>query len=393
MQLEIALGLAIGVLYHATNEKLDILPLRTHLQMFFKAHPLISATGRSTIHDLHPPQPTPPSNNLVDIKKSLQSLSRAIKAIDKKANNNSKPKAPQKTVAPPSNSKTPTYSAIAASRPSCPSIVVDLSFPKESTRPRPSIVTEHINSTLSHTPHHQVHISATHWTAKGNLVVTGGPNVTALQLQNATHAISKVLADTSVATNRNILPTIRANVRWSKLLINGIPTGKSEDREPYNPEECHAALIDDNPSYASLTVTQQPSWVHSPSSYSSGSHSSLVVAFKDQDGSKLKALLAGKVLYAFGTRATLCKWKQHTHKSTTQSPQPPDSDEDEEEEEVEIITSHNPTPEAGRPGQHSIAAANLRAQLSASTSTPQGSKTSSSPQTQVRVTRGATKKK
>src|SRR5882672_10675804 len=56
-------------------------------------------------------------------------------------------------------------------------------------------------------------------------------------------------------------PKTRANVKWSKILINGVPTGKSQSREPYNPDECHQALLENNPAYVSLTIMQKPSWV------------------------------------------------------------------------------------------------------------------------------------
>ena len=39
----------------------------------------------------------------------------------------------------------------------------------------------------------------------------------------------------------------------------------------------------ENPLYASLNITQKPSWIHTPSSYSLYTVSSLVFAFKDRD--------------------------------------------------------------------------------------------------------------
>jgi hypothetical protein len=62
-----------------------------------------------------------------------------------------------------------------------------------------------------------------------------------------------------------------------------------------------------NSSYASLTVTQKPSWVRPPSSYTTGSISSLTLAFKDPDSSKLKALLAEHYLYLYGNRVSIKK--------------------------------------------------------------------------------------
>ena len=80
-------------------------------------------------------------------------------------------------------------------------------------------------------------------------------------------------------------PQPRPNTKWSKILINSVPTGTTNDRSPLSPDECHLALAASNPSYASLSIMQKPSWVCPPTSYKSGSISSLSVAFEDLDGS------------------------------------------------------------------------------------------------------------
>jgi hypothetical protein len=74
-----------------------------------------------------------------------------------------------------------------------------------------------------------------------------------------------------------------------------------------------------NPSYASLTVTQKPSWVRPPASYILGSIFSLTLAFENPDGSKLKALLAEHYLYIFGNRTSVKKWKQHHNNNKDKS--------------------------------------------------------------------------
>ncbi|KAF8272270.1 hypothetical protein EI94DRAFT_1697612 [Lactarius quietus] len=84
------------------------------------------------------------------------------------------------------------------------------------------------------------------------------------------------------------------------------------------PDECHAALVLDNPSYAALNISQKPSWVHDPNSYPEGAVSSLVVAFNDPDGSLARDLLTKRALYAFGHCTTLRKWKQRLTTSTSQ---------------------------------------------------------------------------
>jgi len=63
-------------------------------------------------------------------------------------------------------------------------------------------------------------------------------------------------------------------------------------------------LTNENPSYASQS-RNNPAVVCTPSSYTKGPSSSLVVAFEDPDGSRVKEPLAAKYLYAFGTRASV----------------------------------------------------------------------------------------
>jgi hypothetical protein len=125
----------------------------------------------------------------------------------------------------------------------------------------------------------------------------------------------------------------------------------SNQRAAYDPAECHEALTTINPSYAHLTVTQRPSWVRPPSSYSINAVSSLSVAFEDPDGSKIKAMLADRYLYVFGTRATVKKWKHRPRirKDTLQTPatqQTADGDSASEDDEVEIVTQLTHIPRA-----------------------------------------------
>ncbi|KAH9957839.1 hypothetical protein BJV74DRAFT_800056 [Russula compacta] len=74
-------------------------------------------------------------------------------------------------------------------------------------------------------------------------------------------------------------------------------------RKAFTPDECHKALTKDNPTYTALTVTQKPSWIHAPDSLELQTASSLIMAFKDLDGSKKRDLLSTKQLFAFGVQA------------------------------------------------------------------------------------------
>ncbi|SRR6266702_4036488 len=106
-----------------------------------------------------------------------------------------------------------------ALRPSAPGADAPLAI-----RRSPQEVVTHLNVELADA-HHLVTLSAAWWTAKHNLVVTAGPNTSAYQLTQASHLISDLLS-TFLSHDSSPLPIIsHENVKWSHLLINGIPTG------------------------------------------------------------------------------------------------------------------------------------------------------------------------
>ncbi|KAH9969495.1 hypothetical protein BC827DRAFT_1160239, partial [Russula dissimulans] len=192
----------------------------------------------------------------------------------------------------------------------------------------------------------KVQIAAVCWTAWGNLIVTAGPSTPGKVLHEASPHIGSIIHKAFRQDSSAPSPPVRPNVRWSKLLIHGVPTNVSKSWGPSNPDECHEVLLATNPSYSSLLIMRKPSWVCSPSSYKSGSVSSLVVAFEDRDGSTLRSLLQNRHLYIFGTQAKVRKWKQ------PQCPKPPlsqantplpQASETSDEEDVNIILD-TPTP-------------------------------------------------
>ncbi len=222
------------------------------------------------------------------------------------------PTAPAPT--PASRPAPPSFASVAKT-PARPSLVVALrpSLPGADTplavRRSPQEVVSHLNAELAD-GNHPVTLSAARWTAKNNLVVTAGPDTSAYQLTQASHIISDTLS-TFLSHDSSPLPiTSRENVKWSRLLINGIPTGVSSSRGPYSPSECHQALMAENPAFRTLRFTQPPSWVRAPSTYTAGSLSSLVVAFEDPSGDSLRSLLAGRTLFAFRHSGDLRRWKQ-----------------------------------------------------------------------------------
>ncbi|KAI9510809.1 hypothetical protein F5148DRAFT_1330850 [Russula earlei] len=156
-----------------------------------------------------------------------------------------------------------------------------------SLRPNPADICATINSALRSTNNNQVHVSAARWTQKGNLVIWGGPNTTAHNLMTSLPAISEAL-QASLSVNSISAPQepppVRPNVKWSKLTINAAPTGKTNTREAYTPQECHQALLAENPTYATLTITQPP--------YGLGPHQLMPQACTPPSQSPLKTQMA-----------------------------------------------------------------------------------------------------
>ncbi|KAH8979949.1 hypothetical protein EDB92DRAFT_1954453 [Lactarius akahatsu] len=175
---------------------------------------------------------------------------------------------------------------------------------------RPSAVCTHLNAALK-TAHPQVTLSAARWTKNNNLVVTAGPDTTAHHLTSASTFISDTLSSFLSTSADTPLPvSAKENVRWSRLLINNIPTGVSATRGAYSPQECQDTLARDNPVYRSLQLARLPTWVKHPDGYAAGSSSSLVMTFKDPSGVALQDLLAHGSLFAFRQEGHLRRWKQ-----------------------------------------------------------------------------------
>jgi hypothetical protein len=157
-------------------------------------------------------------------------------------------------------------------------------------------------------------------------VIWGGPNTSAHHLTTTLPIISEALQSSFSALSHSAPdtpPPVRPNVKWSKLTINNIPTGKTETQGAHTPEECHNTLLAENPAYASLIITQKPSWVRDPSTYRSGTSSSLTFSFEDLDGTGAQALLQTKQLFAFGQMGIVKRWKQKPPPPKRVTPAPP----------------------------------------------------------------------
>jgi hypothetical protein len=62
--------------------------------------------------------------------------------------------------------------------------------------------------------------------------------------------------------------------------------------------------------YAELKITQKPSWVKHPITYTTNSSSLLVTAFEDPDRQLIQNLIDSRHLYMFRTCVTVKPWQQ-----------------------------------------------------------------------------------
>jgi hypothetical protein len=263
--------------------------------------------------------PPPPTNQLqaelASIKSSISALTKSVadlqpKVIGAKAPNAKKPpptgKPSTQGKGPPSTT-TPTYASKAASKLRS-SLVLDIGATNPDDQFQHSL-NDNLNGFMHELGRDEIKFSATRYNKKGNLVLTAHHTTTQAQLNSVADDIKTHIEQLSDTTGIPISHpiTARANVKWSKILINSIPTGITEKRGPYIPDECHRSLAAHNPSYAALPITQKPSWVRPPSTLKTGTYSSLVVAFEDLDGSARRSLLSSKQLYILGKRAKVTR--------------------------------------------------------------------------------------
>ena len=281
------------------------------------------------------PTTTPPNPQLKaelsELKSNIQALSKAVTDLQPKVTK------VQATAAQPplptgntsaqgkghSPPPPPTFASKAASKPR-PSLVLNLGDAVLEKHIQGNLVSL-LNRCLFQAGHIEISLSAAKFTKKGNLVLTAHHTNTQSQLDSVSAGLAgeveRILKAAKSPTTAPV--TARANVKWSKILINSVPVGIMDNRGPWTPDECHRSLSAHNPSYYALKVTQKPSWVRPPSTLTIGSHSSLVMAFEDPDGTIKRTLLSSKHLYIHGTCAKVARWKESPHPT----PKPPNASE------------------------------------------------------------------
>ena len=283
----------------------------------------------SQVPPTSPPQINQQQSELSELKSTIQALSKAVADLQPKVNRAQAPatQSPAHTGTASTQGKGPsttpphTYASQAAQKPR-PSLVLNLGFVHlDSGFQDPLIAC--LNKSLFLAGHTEISLSAVKFTKKGNLVLTANHSNTQAQLNSVANGlaaeIERFLKASDALTPTHI--SAKANVKWSKILINSVPVGIMENRGPWTPEECHRSLSAHNPNYPTLKIMQKPSWVRPPSTLKRDSQSSLVMAFEDPDGSIRRALLASKHLYVHGTCAKVSCWKE----SPRTNPKPPTS--------------------------------------------------------------------
>ena len=164
-----------------------------------------------------------------------------------------------------------------------------------------------------------IRVSACRWTPKGKLVIFTGLDTSRDQLSATSHLLTSAVAASLPDASTHIFSCL--NVRWGKVLINGVPTGTTDDSPAaHSPSACLQDLLENNPSLHPLKVTQLPSWVRAPCLFQPSLSSSLVFVFEDPDGTIAPFLITSEHLFCFGAHAMVRHWQQPPPSHQSQVP-------------------------------------------------------------------------
>ena len=186
-----------------------------HLRSFLSDPTIASmlSTSEAPANTLAPSH----SVELSEICNTLSSLTEAISTLQKKTNH------PAKSLQTATATKTPNHSLVISLNGAIP----------EGNQQQLEVICELLNSGISKVAGYApMQFVAARWTAKGNLVLTASTNTPLHFLRQNTTTISKLVVQT-LQLPLPSTPVMRTNTKWSKLLINGVPTGKSDSRAPY----------------------------------------------------------------------------------------------------------------------------------------------------------------
>ncbi|CUA74681.1 Protein NLP9 [Rhizoctonia solani] len=140
------------------------------------------------------------------------------------------------------------------------------------------------------------------WNRKNNLIISFPAGATRTAIKPIFPHICSLLGFKDK-------PVIRFDVPWRRVHLAGIRARNSPDQPIASLEDlCQTLQL--NPTFQTLNITVQPTWLKKPEAIV-GTHTSAVVAFEDPDGS-IERMLLKSTLFAFGKMVTLKKWHDRT---------------------------------------------------------------------------------
>lgn len=134
----------------------------------------------------------------------------------------------------------------------------------------------------------------------------GDTNTTMKQLTSALPhfseaALPEIAAEAPQSLPNNRYTTPQYDSELMTLQILNVPTGKSDTRGPYTPDELHDAFTAQDPAYARLPITHPPTWVQEDrTAFPPGSESTVIFTFEDMEKSNSWFILWKGRLRVFG---------------------------------------------------------------------------------------------
>jgi hypothetical protein len=166
-----------------------------------------------------------------------------------------------------------------------------------SNRPRPAEICYRINAALESFPSPGPRGSAARWNTTAYIVNLGNPTQWPTNSQPPTPLSRRPFKPLSHPDTPQS-PQVRANVKWSCILLNRVPNGTSPSNPASTPGQCHRALATKYP-----TSPSPRNLLGSAHLVPDDAVSFLTFSFEDPDCTRLQALPRRKVLFAFGQAA------------------------------------------------------------------------------------------
>ena len=173
----------------------------------------------------------------------------------------------------------------------------------------PEVITRKINMAFKSIPSSQkLEVLGARWNLSHNIVLSFEKNAPINRISAHVDTIKKAIgADDAI---------ISQDVKWSKLVLAGVPTsagltirGDDSPMERVASEDDILESLLKNEKIKNLTITQNPRWLRPAEDIQNKFRSSISFAFVDPDGSTAKNLLRSE-LYIFGARVRAKRWEE-----------------------------------------------------------------------------------